>query len=30
MVPLNGLLDEHYSPFLCVLRPGQEAPKWCS
>jgi hypothetical protein len=29
MVPLNGLLDERYSPFLCVLGPGQQVPEWC-
>ena len=30
MVPLNGVLDEHYSPFLCTLSPGAAVPGWCS
>ena len=30
LVPLNGLLDEHYSAHLCVLENSEQPPKWCS
>lgn len=30
MVPLNSIVDEHYSPYLCVARVGDTPlPKYC-
>ena len=28
-VPLNGILDEHYSAHICVISKGSAAPRWC-